>query len=85
MECVERIEHDRRRTGAGQSRRDFSTDVSGFPHTEDDHFSPSLDRCSDELDRASELLTEPLPQPLELGNFQIEHTCGLFNDSPSNV
>jgi len=32
----------------------------------------------DQIDRANELFTQPLPKAPKLGYFQIEHTCGLF-------
>ena len=57
----------------------FSADVAGFSDAEDDDLAARFDRFFDQIDRAGKLSSEPSAQPLELGNFQIKHTSGLFN------
>ena len=45
MQGVERVEHDRGRTGAGEGGGDFFADVAGFADPEDDYFAARFDGC----------------------------------------
>ena len=69
MKCVQRIEHHRRCARAGEGGGDLFSDVPGFPDSEDDHFAAGFDRFFDQIDRANELFTQPLPKALKLGYF----------------
>lgn len=77
MERVERIEHDRGRTGAGEGGSDLRADVPGFADAQNHDFAARLERRFDQIDRMPESFIEPIAQPLELENFEIEDASSL--------
>jgi hypothetical protein len=79
VQRVKRVENDRGRTGTGQGSGNFSPNVAGFPDPENDHLAASFDRLFNQIDGTGEALAQPAAEPLEFGNFQIEHTNSLFN------
>jgi hypothetical protein len=52
--------------------------VFGFAHPEHDHFSARIDGFLNQFNGAGEIFAKALPEPLELKNFYIQNTCGLF-------
>ena len=79
VQRVERIEHDRGRTGAGEGGGDFSADVSGFPDPEDDDLAARFDRFFDQLDRAGEVFIQPLPRSRWSSKISISSTRPAFS------
>ena len=78
MQSVRRIEHHSRRAGAGKRGGDFCADVPGFSNADHDHFSPRVHSFPDQFDSTREIFAQPLPEPLELKNFYVQDTSGLF-------
>ena len=78
MQRIRGIEHDGGRTRARESGGDFRADVSGFPNAENDNFPSGIDCFPDQFDRAGEIFAQSIAEPLELKNFDIQDTCGLF-------
>jgi hypothetical protein len=71
VQCVQGIEHDGRRAGAGQGGGDFASDVSGFTDAKHDHFAARVHRIFDISDGAGKIFAQPLTQPLKLTNLNI--------------
>jgi len=53
--------------------------VPGFSDPENDDFAPGLNGRFDQVDSANETCSQSLTKPLKFGDFQVEHTSGLFN------
>ena len=83
MQRVERIEHDRGRTGAGEGRGDFAADVAGFPDPEDDHFAARFDRRFDQLDGAGEIFVRAVAATAGARKFRYRAHVRPFQGSPS--
>ena len=53
--------------------------VPGFADPQDDHLPAGVDGFLNDLDGAGKRRAQPVTEPLELENFDFEHTNGLFN------
>src|ERR1700730_18105753 len=78
MQRVRRIEHHRRRSGAGEGGRNLSADVSGFTYSHDNDLASRIDCFLDQFNGSGEIFAETFPQSLELKNFYVQDTFGLF-------
>ena len=43
-----------------------------------DDFTAGVDRFLDDLDRAGKILTQPLTEPIELEDFDVQNAFGFF-------
>ena len=50
MQRVQRIEHDRWRTGTSERRSNLAADVPGFTHPENDDLAPRVHRLLNQVD-----------------------------------
>ena len=85
VQRIERVEHDRGRTGAGKSSGNLAADVSRFSHPEHDNFSARINRRFQQFDRVTETFPKTLPQSLQLKDLDFEHACGLFKVVHRNI
>ena len=78
VQGVQRIQHHRGRTGACQGGGDLASNVPGLTDAEHDHLTPRIHRIFDQADGARKVVAQPLAQSLQLDNFDVENTFGLF-------
>src|SRR5437016_4612600 len=78
MQRVRRIKHHRWRPGAGEGGGDLCSDVSRLTNSDDNDFAPCIGRLLDQFNGSGEILAETFPQSLELKNFYVQDTSGLF-------
>ena len=69
MQRVERIEHDGRRTSAGERRGNLAADMPGFADAHNDHLPARIDCFFDQLHCAREASPRRSRKPLELEEF----------------
>ena len=78
MQSVRGIKYDSRRSRAGKRRRDFGADMSRFSHAQDDYFATGIDSIFNKRDGANKTLAQPVAQPLQLEDFDIDDANSLF-------
>ena len=78
MQSIRRIEHYCWRPRAGERGRDLRADVPGLADAHYHDFAARLDRLFDDFNRPGETFAQTFPQSLELKNFYVQDTFGLF-------
>ncbi len=77
MHGIHGIEHHRGRTRAGERGGDFFADVAGFADADHDNLAAGVDHAPQRLDRAGEVVVQPVAHALELVDFEIQHAAAL--------
>ena len=52
--------------------------MSRLTDSDNNHFAPRIDRLLNQFNGPGEIFAQTFPQSLELKNFYIQHTSGLF-------
>ena len=52
--------------------------MSGFTDPDHNHFTPRIDHLLNQLNGSGKISAQTFPQSLELKNFYVQNTSGLF-------